>query len=222
MALRKLVIVTAPSGAGKTSLARRLLEAIPEMRFAVSVTTRAPRPQERHGVDYFFVSTREFRRLIETGALVEYEEVYPGCLYGTLRTEVEGDGPPVLLDLDVKGAARLRRLRDGYAIFVAPPSMAVLSDRLAARSTESASALRMRMQKATEEMTYSDRFDAIVRQRQFGASQPGGGSPCNRILAVMSIPFDLQGRRILLGVTGSIAAYKACELIRQLRRRGLK
>ena len=159
---RKIVALTAPSGAGKTTLARRVLAAFPEMQFSVSVTTRPPRDTERHGVDYYFVSANEFRRLIEVDALVEYEEVYPGRFYGTLRSEFEGSGVPVLLDIDVKGATRVQAAYSGLTIFVAPPSLEVLKARLQARATESGPALEARLRRAEEELAYAEQFDAVL------------------------------------------------------------
>ena len=162
MMQRRVIALTAPSGAGKTTLARRVLAAFPEMRFSVSVTTRPPRDTERHGVDYHFVSAYEFRRLIDEGALLEYEEVYPDQFYGTLRSEFEGDGAPVLLDIDVKGAARVQAEYEALIIFVAPPSLEVLKNRLSARATESDAALRARFRRVEKEMAYAGTFDAVV------------------------------------------------------------
>ena len=159
---RKIIAVTAPSGAGKTTLVRRLLEAFPELRFAVSATTRPARLGEHHGTDYYFVTQEEFHDLISRDALFEYEEVYPGRFYGTPRDEIEGVGPPVLLDLDVKGACRLRNLPGKLVIFVAPPSLDVLRRRLMERGTESKASLQSRMERATEELQYIDQFDAVV------------------------------------------------------------
>lgn len=162
MKARKIVAVTAPSGAGKTTLARRILDAFPALHFAVSATTRPPRPGEIHGKDYFFVTEEHFRSLMASDALFEYEEVYPGRFYGTPRLEIEGAGPPVLLDVDVKGAQKLRRLDGRLIIYVAPPSLNVLRQRLAARGTESGISLQTRLERAKLELQYSDQFDAVV------------------------------------------------------------
>ena len=164
----RIVILTAPSGAGKTTLARRLQEALPRLRFSVSATTRPPRPGERHGVDYYFLTEDEFRRLIEQGELIEYEEVYPGRFYGTLRREIEqaSHDHPVLLDIDVKGALRVKELfgDDALTIFVQPPPppLEVLAERLRARGTESPEDLRQRLERARMELALADRFDAVV------------------------------------------------------------
>ncbi|MEM1128340.1 MAG: guanylate kinase [Bacteroidota bacterium] len=159
-----LIILTAPSGAGKSSVARGVLRAFPAFHFSVSATTRAPRGQEKEGVHYHFLSEAAFRQLIEDGALAEYEEVYAGVLYGTLRREVEGRGTPVLLDIDVKGATRLKaRYGDrALVLFIAPPSLEALATRLQERGTESEDRVRVRLARAREEMTYADRFDACV------------------------------------------------------------
>ncbi|CAM3215902.1 guanylate kinase [Rhodothermus bifroesti] len=162
----RLVVLTAPSGAGKTSIARRVLQAFPNMRFSVSATTRPPRPGERNGVDYYFLSEEAFRELIRDGQFVEYEEVYPGRLYGTLRSEIDAASRahPVLLDIDVKGALRIKERfgEEALAIFIKPPSLEVLADRLRTRGTENAAALAERLERARMELTYEDRFDAVV------------------------------------------------------------
>lgn len=161
-----IIVLTAPSGAGKTTIARRVMQAMPELRFSVSATTRAPRPAETDGVDYHFLSEEEFRTFIEAGKLLEYEEVYPGRLYGTLRAEVEGQAQeqPVLLDVDVKGALNVKRIYDDDAllVFIAPPSLDALKRRLRARGTESVDSLRARLGRAEMEMTAQDRCDVIV------------------------------------------------------------
>src|SRR5690606_1858460 len=135
----KLIVLTAPSGAGKTTLARRVMEAVPGLRFSISATTRPPRPDERHGVDYFFLSREEFEAQREAGAFVEFEEVYPGRFYGTLRAELErlATSTAVVLDIDVKGALNVKRLYgDGaLTVFIEPPSLGALAERLHARGT---------------------------------------------------------------------------------------
>lgn len=168
----RIVILTAPSGAGKTTLARRVQKALPQLRFSVSATTRPPRPGERHGVDYYFLSEEDFRRLIEANELIEYEEVYPGRFYGTLRREIEqaSRDHPVLLDIDVKGALRVKELfgDEAFAIFVQPPSLEALAERLRLRGTESEASLRQRLERARMELALADRFDAVVRNDDLG------------------------------------------------------
>ena len=161
-----IVVLTAPSGSGKTTIARRVLEAVPEMRFSVSATTRPPRPNERDGIDYHFMSVDEFRRRVRKGDLLEYEEVYPDRFYGTLRSEVETATPekPVMFDVDVKGALSVKRMFGDRAlvIFIRPPSIEALEERLRLRGTESAETLRQRLDRATVELGYEKEFDAVV------------------------------------------------------------
>lgn len=165
----RLVALTAPSGAGKTTIARRLMAEIPGLRFSVSATTRPPRSHERDGVDYHFVSDARFHEMIAEGAFVEHEEVYPGRFYGTPWAELDGSASPgsagaLLLDIDVRGAMAVKeRFGAGVlTIFVAPPSMDVLEQRLRARGTETEATLATRLGRAAEEMAYAPRFDAVV------------------------------------------------------------
>jgi len=162
----KLVVLTAPSGAGKTTIARRLMAALPELRFSVSATTREARAGERHGVDYFFLSEEEFRQRVEEDAFVEWEEVYPGALYGTLRAEIEriARNGAALLDIDVKGALSVQRRYGARAltVFVRPPSLATLAERLRARDTETEASLTRRLERARLELGYASEFDVVV------------------------------------------------------------
>ena len=163
---QNVVVLTAPSGAGKTTIAHRVLDDMPEMQFSVSATTRDARPDETDGDDYHFLSTREFERRIEAGDLLEYEEVYPGQFYGTLRSEIESksaDGP-VLLDIDVEGALNVKEAfgDDALVIFVAPPSKEELRERLKGRGTEDADALARRLERADRELAKRNAFDAVV------------------------------------------------------------
>ncbi len=164
----KMVIFTAPSGAGKTTVVRHLLNKFDDtLAFSVSATTRPPRAQEIHGRDYYFITTEEFRRRIEAGEFVEWEEVYPGRFYGTLRSEVDRlwlQQKVILFDIDVKGAQSLKRAfpRESLAVFVKPPSPAALFERLRRRSTESEESLSQRISRAAEELTYENKFDKIL------------------------------------------------------------
>lgn len=167
-ARKQIVVLTAPSGAGKTTIARRVMEAIPELGFSVSATTRPRRAHERQGVDYHFIDHDRFTELIDSGDMLEYEEVYPGRLYGTLRTEVESKAElgPLLLDIDVRGARRIKQLYgdDALIIFVRPPSKAELERRLRSRATEDEGTIRVRLERARSELEFasSDRCDAVV------------------------------------------------------------
>lgn len=165
----KLIVLTAPSGAGKTTIAHRVRAAVPGLRFSISATTRAPRPGEQDGVDYFFLSDADFAAEIAAGAFVEYEEVYPGRFYGTLRRELErlAERPEhtgVLLDLDVKGAMSVKRLYGDRArtLFIQPPSLAALAERLHARGTETEENRAARLARAALELQYAPACDAVV------------------------------------------------------------
>lgn len=162
----RLIVLTAPSGAGKTTIARRVMDTIPNLRFSVSATTRPPRSYEREGIDYHFLDPERFRGYIDEGRLVEYEEVYPGIYYGTLREEVERatKDAPILLDIDVRGATEVKRLfgDDVLVIFVRPPSFQDLESRLRDRATEDDAGLSARLHRARKELEYADRFDAVV------------------------------------------------------------
>ena len=162
----KIVVLTAPSGAGKTTIARRLMEAVPEARFSVSATTRPPREGEADGIDYFFLTADDFRSRIADGAFLEYEEVYPGKLYGTLRGELEKTAETgiALLDIDVKGAINVKRLYGDrcLTLFIEPPSLAVLAERLQGRRSEDEASLADRLERAKHEIEYAREFDAVV------------------------------------------------------------
>ena len=163
----KLLIFTAPSGAGKTTIVRHLLGKYDQLSFSVSATNRPPRPGEEHGRDYYFLSTDEFQRRIEAGEFVEYEEVYPGRFYGTLKSEIDRileTGKSVVFDIEVKGATNLKRFfpDNSMAVFVAPPSPEILFQRLRDRNTESEDSLRVRIARAGEELTYVNSFDRVL------------------------------------------------------------
>lgn len=160
------IVLTAPSGSGKTTIARYTMGAFPELRFSISATTRLPRDYEEHGVHYYFLTPEEFKKRIEAGDFLEYEEVYPGCYYGTLISEItriDKEGP-ILLDIDVKGAMRVKELFGSSAvtIFIYPPSLDELKLRLVQRGTESHEWLETRLQRAKTEMTYKDKCDYVV------------------------------------------------------------
>lgn len=159
--------MVAPSGGGKSTMARRLLSDFPQLRFSVSATTRAPRSGEQHGVEYFFMSEDEFDAKIESGSFLEWETFYNGRRYGTMKDEVDRlleKGYFILLDLEVKGAMNVKRLYGErcLAVFIQPPSLEVLRERLVARGTETPEGLAERMERASFEMGFRDRFDACV------------------------------------------------------------
>src|ERR1700761_7229792 len=139
----KLIIFSAPSGAGKTTIVQHLLTKIPELEFSISATTRKPRGDEQEGKDYYFISKEEFLHLIAKKHFVEFEEVYSGTFYGTLRTEIDriwSHGKVVIFDIDVEGGLHLKRKygEQALAIFVQPPSLEVLIERLTGRGTDNA------------------------------------------------------------------------------------
>ncbi len=162
----KLIVVSAPSGAGKTTLVHYLLEEIPDLEFSVSCTTRDQRPMEVEGVDYYFVTVDAFQQKIEEGAFVEYEQVYEGFYYGTLKSEIDRireNGKNVIFDIDVQGGINIKKAYpDSLAIFIAPPNQEALRSRLESRNTESKESLEMRVAKSTEELSYQDAFDVVI------------------------------------------------------------
>ena len=164
----KLIIFSAPSGAGKTTIVQYLLNKFPELEFSVSATTREPRGSEENDKAYHFISKEEFLHLIAKKQFVEFEEVYSGTFYGTLRTEIERiwkKGKTVIFDIDVEGGLHLKRKYEGnaLAIFVQPPSLAVLKERLIGRGTDSPEKLKERFAKAEKELNYAPKFDIILK-----------------------------------------------------------
>jgi guanylate kinase len=165
--MSQLIIVTAPSGAGKTTIVHHLLKTYDTLAFSVSATNRARRAHEIDKVDYYFLSTTEFRRRVSNGDFLEYEEVYDDQFYGTLRSECErlwNLGKCVVFDVDVKGALNIKRAYpdESLAIFIQPPSEEVLFERLRNRKTETPESLKKRIARATEELTFAHKFDAII------------------------------------------------------------
>jgi guanylate kinase len=163
---KRLFIFSAPSGAGKTTIARHILDTYDFMRFSVSATTRVRRPNEIHGRDYYFLTTEEFEAAITEGNLAEYEQIF-GNYYGTLKSEINaalGAGKCLVFDIDVKGALSLERAYpdDALLIFVAPPSMDELRRRLTDRNTESEEQLALRLERAEMELAEQSRFHEII------------------------------------------------------------
>lgn len=163
----KVIIFSAPSGSGKSTIVSHILKLHPEMEFSVSATSRAPRGQERNGIEYHFFTADEFRKLIAEDKFVEYEEVYAGSFYGTLKSEVQriwDKGHVIIFDVDVKGGVNLKKYFGDKAlsVFIQAPSVEELRKRLVARGTDSAEAIAKRVAKTSEEMTYADKFDYIL------------------------------------------------------------
>lgn len=163
----KLVIFSAPSGSGKTTIVRELLQRFPQFEFSISATSRQPRGKEQHGIDYYFLSTEEFRQRVERDEFVEWEEVYAGTCYGTLKSEVEriwAKGNVIVFDVDVMGGINLKRLfgDNACSIFIMPPSIEELERRLRGRGTDSEEVIRKRIGKAEFELSKSPEFDYTV------------------------------------------------------------
>jgi guanylate kinase len=162
----KIIVLVAPSGAGKTTIAKRLLEDYPEIKFSVSATTRPQREDETDGEDYYFLSKKEFDKRIENEQFLEWES-YSGNKYGTLRSEVDKlveSGYFPLLDIEVKGALNIQRLynSDVISIFIEPPSIEVLKQRLSKRGSETNKSLNKRLKRAEMEMKHADHFDYTI------------------------------------------------------------
>lgn len=163
----KVIVIVAPSGAGKTTIANRLLEEFDCIKLSVSATTRPPRPGETHGKDYFFLNTEQFNELIQKDGFLEWEEFYGGTRYGTLRSEVDKlakSGYFPLLDIEVKGAKNVKQNYGSncISIFIQPPSLEALEQRLLKRGTETEQSLQMRLDRAEKEMMYAKEFDYTV------------------------------------------------------------
>jgi len=168
-----LIIVSGPSGSGKSTLAAAVLESVPQLKFSVSYTTRAPRGKETHGVEYFFVDRGEFESLIRGGKFLEWAEVY-GNYYGTSRDFVDGllgRGEDVLLDIDVQGARIIRQKRkEAVGVFILPPSYKVLRERLRKRSLDDGFVIEQRMKIAREEIGHYRDYEYLIINDDFGRS----------------------------------------------------
>ncbi|MBE6215912.1 MAG: guanylate kinase [Bacteroidales bacterium] len=164
----KVIIFSAPSGAGKSTIVNHLLQLHPELEFSISATSRSPRGQERHGVEYYFFTADEFRQMIAEDKFVEYEEVYSGSFYGTLRSEVEriwAKGHVIIFDIDVQGGVNLKKIfgEQALSIFIQAPSVEVLRERLIGRATDTEEAIERRVAKAASEMEFADgKFDHVL------------------------------------------------------------
>lgn len=169
----KAIIFSAPSGSGKTSIVQYLIKNNLELAFSISATTRSIRSEkEKNGVDYYFISLPEFNQKIKDGAFIEWEEVYQGIRYGTLKSEIErlwGSGKHVIFDVDVKGGLSLKKYfgHQALSVFVSVPSIDVLRQRLLSRGTETEESLAKRLSKATTEMTFKNQFDVELMNENF-------------------------------------------------------
>lgn len=165
---QKLVMVAAPSGAGKTTIVRHLLQVLKsQLAFSISATNRQPRDHEVDGKDYYFLSTESFKEKIKNKAFIEWEEVYENSFYGTLETEVEriwAKSKSVIFDVDVKGALNIKRQYPdiSLSVFIDPPSIDALRERLEKRDTETEHSIERRLKKAAHELQFKSQFDAVV------------------------------------------------------------
>jgi guanylate kinase len=163
----KLIIFSAPSGSGKTTIVRYLMERMPQLAFSISATSRPPRGTEQNGADYYFLDADTFRKKIDLGAFLEWEEVYPGTYYGTLKSEVERiyqEGKVAVFDVDVVGGLNIKKQYGdrALAVFIQPPSVEALSERLQNRATDTPEVIAKRLAKAGEELSYAPQFDIII------------------------------------------------------------
>ncbi|MBS1624420.1 MAG: guanylate kinase [Bacteroidetes bacterium] len=169
---KKIIVITAPSGAGKSTIVRKLIKQRIDLEFSISLTTRERREGEIDGKDYYFVTHNDFQQRVQKGDLVEHEEVYPGQYYGTLRSEIEriwSQRKIAIFDMDVKGAENIKKAygKDALVIFIAPPDKETLARRLTNRNTESKDSLKKRIKKAEQELSYRDKADKVVVNDDF-------------------------------------------------------
>ncbi len=163
----KLLIFSAPSGSGKTTLVKYIMNEIPDLRFSVSATSRPARGNEKNGIEYYFLTAEDFRERINANEFVEWEEVYNGRFYGTLRSEVErirNQGTTVVFDVDVIGGLNIKKLYkdDALAIFIKAPDINTLRERLISRDTDNYNDIKTRIDKAEYELTFADKFDVVI------------------------------------------------------------
>jgi len=170
--VRKLIVISAPSGAGKTSITHYLLKNMPELAFSVSACSREKRENEIHGEDYYFLGVEGFKNKIAENAFLEWEQVYENQYYGTLTSEIErirSEGKAAIFDVDVEGGLNIKKkyLTECLSIFIMPPSLEVLQARLVARGSESEESLQKRLDKAEEEIAKNQEFDSIILNDNF-------------------------------------------------------
>ena len=164
----KAIIISAPSGAGKTTLVKRLLESGLPVKFSISACSRKPRKDEINGKDYYFLTIAEFKTQIQNNSFIEWEEVYENNFYGTLKSEIDGIwnmGKHVIFDVDVLGGISLKKYfgKNAISIFIKPPSLKTLSERLVKRNTDNKESISSRIAKSKKEMEYIDKFDCIIK-----------------------------------------------------------
>lgn len=172
----KLIIFSAPSGSGKSTIINYLLAREPGLQFSISATSRSPRGEERHGVEYYFLTPEEFRLRIDAGDFLEYEEVYTDKYYGTLRSEVDrilDQGGNVVFDVDVVGGCNIKKAYGDRAlsIFIQPPSLEELRNRLVNRGTDSPEVIESRLKKAEFELSFAPKFDVVIINDQLEKAQ---------------------------------------------------
>ena len=168
----KLIVISAPSGAGKTSIVHQLLKVIPELSFSVSASSRERRGNEVHGKDYYFLGIEGFHKKIKEDAFLEWEQVYENQYYGTLKSEIKriwSEGKIVIFDVDVVGGLNIKKQypKECLSIFIMPPSIEVLAERLIGRGSESDESVKKRLDKAEEETSKSGQFDTIILNDDF-------------------------------------------------------
>jgi guanylate kinase len=169
----KLIVISAPSGAGKTSIVHHLLKNMPELSFSVSACSREKRDNETHGKDYYFLGVEGFQNKIKEAAFLEWEEVYENQYYGTLKSEIEriwSEGKTVIFDVDVIGGLNIKKQypKECLSLFIMPPSVDVLRERLSGRGSESEEKLEMRLAKAEQEISKNQEFDKVILNDDFG------------------------------------------------------
>ena len=168
----KLIVISAPSGAGKTSIVHQLLKGIPELSFSVSASSRERRENEVHGKDYYFLGVEGFQQKIKEDAFLEWEQVYENQYYGTLKSEIEriwSEGKTIIFDVDVVGGLNIKKQfpKECLSIFIMPPSIEVLAERLIGRGSESNESVKKRLDKVEEEISKSGQFDTIILNDNF-------------------------------------------------------
>ena len=185
----KLIALTAPSGAGKTTIARHLLKTFDDLAFSISATTREKRAHEVDGQDYYFLTKETFEQKVANEEFVEWEEVYQGQFYGTLKSEVErilSGGKYAIFDIDVKGATSIKQVYgdEAMVVFIKPPSPEILFERLRKRKTETPASLEKRINRARRELTYEDKFDHVLINDDLSTALNDGEELIRKILDI--------------------------------------